>query len=449
MIDSPRTDYHRLDDQRLATLRARFLADPRNRTVQNALARQDVDEVAVDHEVLLSLRSEVSVHLDDWKVTNQYESGRCWLFAILNLLRADARGRLGVKDFEFSQTHAMYWDKLERANLLLDEIVATADQPLDGRLMSHLLAGPLEDGGQWDMAVSVLLRHGAVPKQLMPETYASSHSKHMNARLHQRLRRAALDLREVADDPQEVSIRREQALSDIHTILTVHLGTPPERVDWEWRDDRGDFHRVSEQPQEFLARACWLPLEEYVCLVDDPRPEHPKGALLTVEHLGNVVGGRPVRYLNVSSARMKKLAVQALNRGEPVWFGCDVAQQELRAEGRWAANLLDYEDVYQVPLTLTKEERVRTGESQMTHAMLLTGVDLADDETPLRWRVENSWGPGRGEEGFFVMADSWFDEYVFEVAVRRSDLDETERGIVDADAEVITLPAWDPMGALA
>lgn len=430
-----------------------FAADPAATRMQNAVTRSGLEQVAVNHARQVALSRTVSHRLDDWTVANQQKSGRCWLFAVLNLFRADTRKQLGVKQFEFSQNHAMFWDKLERVNYFLADIVATAERPVDDRLVAFLLGQVMGDGGQWTMAVNVFAKHGVVPKDAMPETESSANTAMMNRSLRSLLRRAARTLRSmIADgadgaDDQALAAARQQVVADAYRILAIHLGTPPASFDWAWRDDEGSFHRDGElTPQEFFARYVRLPVDEYVCLVDDPRPEHPKGAPLTIEHLGNVVGGRPVLYLNAEVGLMKQLAKDAITAGEPVWFGCDVSQQLLRKEGLWAADLLDLAGVYGTDLAMSKEDRVRYGDSLMTHAMLLTGVDVVG-ESARRWRVENSWGDENGDKGFYTMDDSWFDAYVFEVAVRASALPAAYRAALAA--EPLRLPAWDPMGALA
>lgn len=428
-----------------------FSADPAKRVAQNAVSRTDLDEIALNRDRVVHLPTTVSNRLDDWKVTNQKKSGRCWLFSSLNLLRPGAQERLGKRDFEFSQNYAMYWDKLERSNFFLEDVIATAQEPVDSRVVSFLLHTLLGDGGQWDMAVSLYLKHGVVPKEAMPETQSSSNTARMNSMLRLLLRKAALDVRTRAHggaSVEELREMKEQVLAEVHTILNVHLGTPPTSFDWEWIDDDKQFHRDGIlTPQEFFAKYVTVNLTDYVCLVDDPRREHPKGAALTVAHLGNVVGGQPVRYLNAPMPVMKRLAAERIVAGEPVWFGCDTGKQSLRDEGLWAADLFEYGQVYGLDLSTTKEERVVSGESEMTHAMLLTGVDLDEAGASRRWRVENSWGDTHADKGFYTMADSWFDEYVFEVAIRKDALPEDLRRALDADP--ITLPAWDPMGALA
>ena len=189
-----------------------------------------------------------------------------------------------------------------------------------------------------------------------------------------------------------------------------------------------------------------VPMDEYVCLVHDPRPTSPRGRTFTVEYLGNVVEGGIVKYLNVDVDLMKDLAKRAILNGEPVWFGCDTGKMSRRDLGIWDKNLYDYESLYEAPFPLDKAARLQYHETQMTHAMLFTGVDIVDEKVR-RWRVENSWGEEAGLKGFFVMNDNWFDEYVFEIAARKSELPpELQEAL---DQEPIVLPAWDPMGALA
>ncbi len=199
-------------------------------------------------------------------------------------------------------------------------------------------------------------------------------------------------------------------------------------------------------PQEFAQAYVDLPLDDYVCLVNDPRATSPQGKTFTVEYLGNVVEGGIVKYLNVDPRLMKDLTKQSIINGEPVWFGCDTGKMARRDLGIWDKNLYDYGSLYETTFDMDKATRLNYHETQMTHAMLFTGVDLVDD-TPRRWRVENSWGEESGKKGFFVMNDNWFDEYVFEIAARRSELPpELQEAL---DQEPIVLPAWDPMGALA
>lgn len=439
-----------LKPEQLRAWREGFVADPSARLAMNAVTRTSVDEVALDRERMLGVQLSMSHRLDDWEAANQKQSGRCWLFAALNLLRADARKKLKVKNFEFSQNHAMYWDKIERANYFLEDVIDLAGSAADDRTVMFLLGEVLGDGGQWNMEVSIFEKHGAVPKAVMPETESSSNTSRMNASLQTQLRKGARRLREAiaaGSSADETAALKDEILRDTHRILTIHLGVPPESFEWRWNDDDGEFHDAGTfTPQGFLAEYSDIDLGDYVCLVDDPRPEHPKGRGLTVARLGNVVGGDPVLYLNTDIGTMKRIAADTIAGGEPVWFGCDVSSQMEREQGLWSAELIDYSAVYGVDLSTTKEDRVRYRDSQMDHAMLFTGVDLVEGR-PRRWRVENSWGIEKFDKGFCTMDDSWFDAYVFEVVVRKDRLPAELRAALDEDP--IVLDPWDPMGALA
>jgi len=430
-------------------LRKEFAANPAYRLAQNAVTQTSIDDLALDREIVVRTDHSMSHKLDDWSVTNQKRSGRCWMFAGLNLLRAGAMAKLKTTDFEFSQNYLLFWDKLERVNFYLEAMRQTKDRDAGDRTVAYLHETVMGDGGQWNMFVALVRKHGLVPKTAMPESESSSSTSKLNAALRATLHQGAKAIREASGAEAEQAIKRE-VISTCYRILAIHLGTPPERFVWQWTDKDKQFHRDGElTPQEFAARYVTIDLDEYVCLVDDPRPTSPRGRTFTVDYLGNVIGGDPVVYLNVEPDVIKKAAIAAIRDGEPVWFGCDVSKQMRRDIGIWDARLFDYGAVYDTTFGLDKAARLDYHETEMTHAMLFTGVDLddADGDTARRWRVENSWGDEKADNGFWTMNDTWFGEYVFEIAARKDRL--PAELLAALDAEPIVLPAWDPMGALA
>jgi bleomycin hydrolase len=441
-----------LDAAALNNLEESFDSQPGNRVALNAVTANGIDKTALNFDKARYLQRRFSVTVDNGKVTAQAHSGRCWLFSSLNVARFVAKKNLGIKDFEFSQSYAMYFDKLERANYFLQDMaqLKAAGEPEDSRLVQHLLSDLLGDGGQWTMALNVYKKYGAVPKDFFPETASSQNTGDMNTQLRHVLRQAVAHLYESDGSQDSADSIVADALAAAHRVLTIHLGTPPKSFDWEWTDDEGQFHRDGEtSPQEFWKKYVDAGLEDYVCLVDDPRREHPKGKKIAIEHLGNVVGGDRTEYLNVDAQFMKDCVRTILSeQGIPVWFGADCHPMMDRTNGAWATDLFEYDRVYSVDFDLDKEQRVRFADSAMNHAMAFVGVDVADDGTTTnRWRVENSWGDKIADKGYFTMDDPWFDEYVYEVAVPKSMLPaEYQKAL---DEEPISLPAWDPMGALA
>lgn len=440
-----------LTAETLARLQSAFERSPAYRLAQNAVTQVSADDVALNRQVVTRTDHTFSHLLDDWSVTNQKSSGRCWMFAGLNLLRVGAMKKMDLKEFEFSQNYLLFWDKVERSNYFLEAIIETAAREVDDRTVATLLSSPIGDGGQWNMFVNLVQRHGLVPKAFMPETESSSNTRRMNGILVAKLREGAKQLRDLfsAGAPlAELRSAKTALLETIYRIASIHLGTPPSRFEWQWNDKDRTFHRDGElTPQQFASKYVELPFGEYVCLVNDPRPTSPYGRTFTVEYLGNVVGGGIVKYLNVDIGLVKDIARRTIEDGEPVWFGCDTSKMMRRDMGIWDLKLFDYETLYDTDFALGKAARLQYHQTAMNHAMLFTGVDIVDGMAR-RWRVENSWGSeNTGRKGFFVMNDPWFDEHTFEIAARPEYLPAELKGAIDQ--EPIVLPAWDPMGSLA
>jgi bleomycin hydrolase len=428
--------------------REAFRADPSARVAQNAVCGQDVLSLSLSREHVQDMDDSFSTKLDKWSVTNQKRSGRCWLFAALNLFRVGTMQKLNVKKFEFSQSHIHFWDKLERSNHFLESIIERADKPINDRTIHFMLGDPIGDGGQWNMAMNLIRKHGLVPQSAYPESHSSSETRFMNATLKEILRTAAYELRsrfDAGESAEDVRAHKEARMADIWRVLCIHLGTPPDRFDWQWRDKDKAFHRAGTMtPQEFVAQYVTIDWEDYVCLVHDPRNAFYQ--TYTVDCLQNVAGGPPVIYLNIPIEEMKAITQRLLEEGTAVWMGCDVGKQMDRKRGLWDASLFESQALYGVDFGMDKATRLRFGQTMMTHAMLFTGVDVVEG-APRRWRVENSWGDDNGVKGFYTMNDNWFDEYMFEIAAPSGHLsDKMREGL---QTEPVVLPAWDPMGSLA
>ncbi len=434
--------------KQIESMRAEFDGDPSAKVAQNAVTGNNVASVSLRRDLVQEVDFTFSTKLDNWKATNQKSSGRCWLFATLNLFRPGTMKKMNVKEFEFSQAHIHFWDKFERSNHFLEAIIETSDRAVDDRTIHFLLSDPIGDGGQWNMAMNLIRKHGLVPKSAYPESNSSSSTRWMNSILKDILRSTASEIREIIGSggtAEDARAHKESRMKDIWRVLCIHLGTPPESFDWQWRDKDKEFHRRGKMtPQEFAGEFVDIDWEDYVCIVNDPRNEYYQ--TYTVEYLQNVAGGPPVVYLNVPSDEMKSITQKILEDGLPVWMGCDVGKQMDRKRGLWDANLFETNELYGVNYGMDKADRLRYGQTMMTHAMLFTGVDVVDGK-PRRWRVENSWGDDSGEKGFYTMNDNWYDEHMFEIATSRKYL--SKKMLDGLETEPRVLDAWDPMGSLA
>ena len=420
---------------------------------RNAATHNEITDLAMDWDVYRRIDHTFSDQIiGEMKITNQKSSGRCWGYAGLNLFRIYLGRKHDLRNFEFSQTYFMFWDKLEKSNYFFNSIIKTANKPWDSRLMMHLLDSPIQDGGQWDMWVNLINKYGVVPKSEMPETFQSGKSMRMNRMITRKLREFAKDLRDSIKNKiteENLFELKTTMLSTVYKMLVIHLGNPPDSFNWQVRDKKKVFQRFKNlTPLSFFKDHVGIDLNELVCLINCPMSDKEYNKVYTVEFLGNVVEGNPIRYLNVDIDVLKNATVESIKNNEPVWFGCDVGKYLHRTHGVMDTKLFDFELFYGTEFGLDKASRLEYGESKMTHAMLFTGVDLDSKGNPKKWRVENSWGERNGKKGYYIMSDDWFDQYLYEVVINKKYL---ELNVVDIyeNQHAKLLPPWDPMGALA
>lgn len=429
---------------------ARSLQDPLAEVMRNAIIANGIEKVAFNTAVSIGLQNNFNVEIKSGKITSQEKSGRCWVFAGLNFFRNKIAQKLNIEDFEFSQNFPMFYDKLEKANYFLESIIATAHEDIYSRIIMWLLHDPLQDGGQWDMFVNLINKYGAVPKSIMPETFHSSNSALMNQLLTTQLRQWASELRKKYNEgtnTEQLRIFKTGYIASFYRLLCYFLGEPPGEFYFEYRDKSGDHQRLDRlTPLKFFKEFVGADLDEYVSLIHAPTPDKPFGKTYTVQFLGNVKEGKRVLYLNTELEQLKHATVNQLKDNEPVWFGCDVRLQTEKQKGLMDHDIFLYNRALGTEYKLDKSDRLLYGESLLTHAMIFTGVNLSDGK-PTRWKVENSWGEERGEKGFFIMSDNWFDEYNYQVVIHKNYLTKEMKN--QLKLEPVELPPWDPMGSLA
>lgn len=432
-------------------LYAVYEANPKFAALENAISHNGLLTSLEKRSSAVENTPVFSLDLTKDKVSDQKASGRCWMFAALNTFRHKMIAGFQLEDFELSQAHTFFWDKYEKSNWFLEQMLATADQELTSRKVKFLLDTPQQDGGQWDMVVSLFEKYGVVPKSVYPESISSGNSRELNQILSKLLRQDAQILRELVAagaNLAELQAKKEELLQEVFNFLAMNLGLPPRQFDFSYRDKDNNFHSESGlTPQAFFKKYVDLKLDDYVSIINAPTADKPYGQSYTVEMLGNVVGSKPVRYLNVEMDRLKELAIAQMQAGETVWFGSDVGQSSNRKAGIMADGMYDFTSSMDIQLTQDKAGRLDYSESLMTHAMVLTGVDLDENGKAKKWKVENSWGEKVGDKGYFVASDSWMDEYTYQIVVRKEFLTEAE--LAAYEAEPIVLAPWDPMGALA
>ncbi|KAF7721139.1 hypothetical protein EC973_005362 [Apophysomyces ossiformis] len=449
--DQVKARYAQVSSESLRKFSEDFWQDPKNRLALNAVRDNNPTDVVVNHASNLKNDPIFNVKLElEGAATNQRSSGRCWIFAGTNVLRRAVIQKYKLNDdFELSQSYLFFYDKFEKANWFLENQIDLAHEDVNDRVVQYLLQSPVGDGGQWDMFVNLVKKYGVVPKSAYPESFSSSNSSRLNWLVTVKLREFATRIRKAVQDgvgKSTVRVLKEDMLEEIYRIMVICLGEPPKKFDWETKDKNDKYVGVRNlTPKRFFEEIVQYPIENTLSLINDPR--NPTSRLYTVDRLGNVVGGSPIRYVNVDISTIKQLAINVLKSGTPVWFGCDVGQYSSSKVAVMDTKIYDYTLAFNVDFKLTKEQRLLYGESQMTHAMVFTGVHLDEKGAAVRWRVENSWGADSGDKGYWVMSDAWFSEFVYQVVLEKSAI--PRKLVALLDTEPVVLPAYDPMGALA
>lgn len=457
----PQETSEAISSSNLSAWEAKLMADPKNRLAQNALAKNTIPNIVGRSNGDLSMKDryffnlEVDVIGSPSHLNNQKSSGRCWIFATSNVLRSHVikNYNLDPLKFQLSQSYLFFYDKLEKANFFLDNILDTAGEALDSRLLQFLFSGSVNDGGQWDMIVNILTKYGAVPNEVFPDNAQATSTSKLNYVLSEKLREFALVLRKAISkgtSRADLLTIKNAMNREIYNIIALSLGTPPKPDDlftWEFLDKDGKYSYFFTSPKDFYKTHIKYDASKRFSLINDPRNDFNK--LYTVDRLNNVSEGKPIEYVNLELSAIKKVAIKMLKDNEPIFFGSDVGKFNDNQTGILDTEAYDFGLVFNTDLNITKLERLKTGSSAMTHAMVITGVHLDPKTgTPIRWKIENSWGDEVGDKGYFVMTDSWFDEYVFQIVTSKKYVDKSVYDLWKAK-EYKKLPFYDPMGALA
>lgn len=442
-----------INKEDIASFHKNYRHHPNSSVLENTVTKNGVRNASFNWHSIADNTPHFSIDLKTGDVADQKQSGRCWMFAALNTMRHDMQQKFNLPDnFELSQAYQFFWDKFEKSNYFYQNVIKTAKKPTDSRKVSWLMNEPQNDGGQWDMLCALISKYGVMPKAAMPESFNSSNSRGIDEVLNNKLRHDAVILRKMINEDhaneEAIDETRRKMLNENYRMLAYTFGEPVSHFDFEYRTKKdNEFHRDTNlTPQEFFKKYVGWNLDDYISIIQAPTADKKYHQTYTIDMLGNVVGGREIKHLNLLMDEFKQLAIEQLKNGESVWFGSDVIKYSETKLGIMALNTYDYDKLFDVDLEMTKAEALDYGESMMDHAMVITGVDLVDGK-PTKWKVENSWGNKVGHKGYFVMSDDWMDKYCYQVVINKKYLSEDLKR--DYAKTPVVLKPWDPMGTLA
>ncbi len=414
-----------------------------DKAISNALAGTSISVLAVNADNAAMIDTHFSDRVKTKGITDQKSSGRCWLFTGLNVLRAKMIDKYDLPGMEFSQSYLFFYDQLEKANLFLQGVIDTRKLPFEDRQVDWLFSNPLSDGGQFTGVSNLITKYGLVPAEAMPETFQANNTSQMANLLKLKLREFGLELRAAAKArPAELQEMKVRQLSEIYRMLALCLGEPVKEFEWTRCDrDNNIVSRATYTPMGFYQEFIGEDLENnYVMIMNDPTREY--GKVYEIDYDRHVYDGHNWLYINLPVERIKEMAISSIKDNVAMYFSCDVGKFYNSKKGTLDIANFDYASLMGVTFGMDKKQRVQTHASGSSHAMTLIAVDIVDGE-PVKWMVENSWGPASGYKGCLIMTDEWFDEYMFRLVVEKKYVPEDVLKMLDQ--EPVMLPAWDPM----
>lgn len=423
--------------------------DDKNVILRHALSKNSLYTIIASQDAEPEMDFNFDINIKTLPAANQKASGRCWIFAATNVCREIVAAKCNLSNFELSQSYLAFYDRLEKANYLLESVIELLDKDYDDRTLAFLLQNGVGDGGQWDMFVNLVNKYGLCPKNVYPETSTSSGTRETGQVINFNIRKFASEAKELYNSKGIAAVRKakDELLDKFYVLLSDAYGLIPEKFDFEYTDKDGNYHiEKGFTPMSFKEKYLGNELDNFVSLINAPTKSKPFNKTYTVAYLGNVVGGKDVTHLNVTMDRMKELILAQLKDNRIVWFGSDVGFYGDREEGVWDDQKFDLETAFALSLKMNKGESLDYHASQMNHAMCITGVSFKDNQ-PRKWKIENSWGKDRAKDGYYIMSNTWFDQFVYQAVVDKKYLNKEE--LKALEKKPIVLKPWDPMGSLA
>ena len=406
-------------------------------------------KMAMNYENAAKLNTHFSHRVESRAVTDQKSSGRCWMFTGMNVLRNKAiRQHHLPADFQFSQAYTFFYDQLEKSNLFLQAIIDTYKLPMESQEVEWLFKNPLSDGGQFTGIANLVEKYGLVPADVMPETFNTNNTSSISGLIKLKLREDGLELRQMAAQkgmtPAKLNARKTEMLATIYRMLALTMGEPPAEFTWNQTNAKGEIVSTDTYtPMSFYEKFAKVDFSKYYMIMNDPTREYHK--VYEIQYDRHVYDGQNWRYLNLPMEEIAPMCIASIKDSTMMYFSCDVAKFLDRDKGLMDMNNYDYASLMGTEFGMNKEQRVRTFASGSSHAMTLCAVDLDKDGKPLKWMVENSWGSSYGWQGFLIMTNDWFNEYMFRVVLEEKYIPADIRAMLDQ--KPVMLPAWDPMFA--
>lgn len=406
-----------------------------NKIIENAIAHVGIEKFCLNQDVVNNTYAIFNVELPKSKIYDQVDSERCWIHAGVNLIKNNVAQNLGVEESEYalSVNFLAFLDKLEKSNSLYNRIIKNENFDLATELSEKYLDDPVYEGGYFEYFRALVNKYGIVPEHVMPDVESSKHSGLLTRLFRDKVKKDLYKLLEAKSRSttiEQLYTQKERMLSENYSLLAKCLGELPTKFDYEYKNRQGECVKLTGlTPKEFTKKYLTINLDNLVGIANIPMYNKTYGRLYQKKYAENIYGQSTVKFLNMPIEVLKSLAIKSLQDGMPVYFGCEMKKMRDNNLGIMDSNLYNYRDTFDIDL-LTKEEALSMRDITFQHVMLMTGVHLEDNK-PMRWKVEDSYGDKVHKDGYYVMNDNFFEDFVIETVIDKKYLSPEQLKLLD------------------
>ena len=344
---------------------------------------------------------------------------RCWIHAGINLIKNNVAKNLNIEECEYalSINYLAFLDKLEKSNSLYNKVIENDNFNFDDEVKQFYLTSSVYEGGYFEYFRSLVNKYGIVPEHIMPDVESSTNSTQLTKLFRDKVKKDIFKLLDLKNkNKEQIYSKKQIMLEENYNLLSKCLGELPISFDYEYKDKNNNYVKISNiTPIEFANKYLTINLNDLKGIANVPMYNKEYNKLYKKKHTENIFNNSDVEFINMPINVLKELAVKHLKNGIPVYFGCDMKKMRDNDLGIMDSTLYNYKEVFNIDL-LSKEEALSLYDIDYQHVMLITGVHIENDKI-IRWKIEDSYGDKVHKDGYYIMNDNFFDNFVIEVMI--------------------------------
>lgn len=411
--------------------------DKTNKMIENTITKNGLENACINRDVIIENQPVFNIELPESKRYNQQDSWKCWIYAGLNLIKHNIAKNLNmnVMDLELSNNYIAFFDKLEKSNNTYENIINTKDTSFDYIHKENIIKYCVSEGGYWNWFVAIINKYGILPYSYNPNTSESEIYEKIQYLYTEKVKKDVIKLIELKKIGADLNLLREEKnkfLQENYNLLCKILGEPITEFNYEYRDKNGEYTRIEHlTPVEFKSRFLSLEIDNFVTIGNMPMYNKEYYKIYKKKYLGNIYKNSYVTYLNLPIEDLKELTIKQLKDNIPVYMGAHVLKFSDKKSGILDTRLYNYESMLNLK-TLSKEEALNLYDISMHHIMTFTGVNLIDNK-PQRWKIEDSYGDKEKVNGYYIMNDNFFNEFVLSVVIDKKYLSDKQLKLLEQE----------------